>query len=262
MPAPFDSNGLWVLIGVAVLLGIFVLPYVLGPVLIYFTMKVSGRPTLKEFYLEDPRVPRDTWEYVDDTLEEIERDGFAVLGAYFLGTLVPNVRSFVVLIGKQQTRELGLIAVTYGEAGLARMRQRHVEFSTSFSAGGCVDTSNAEELSAFLPVPGRVANQLPWIRDVRRLYRIHRTVADRERRGAERAWKVGDDPAAYLEANLAEELARQVPTGCLRRDASGDYRPTVKSAVRIAFQNLWPFSMIAKARRRSRGEKLLRELQV
>src|SRR5262249_8075043 len=115
MPPLFDSIGPWALIAVAVLLGIFVLAYVLGPMVIYFTMKVSGRPTLKECYLEDPRVPRDTWEYVEDTLEEIERDGFAVLGAYFLGTLVPNVRSFVVLIGKQQTRELGLIAVTYGE---------------------------------------------------------------------------------------------------------------------------------------------------
>jgi hypothetical protein len=250
------------LIALAVLPCIFLFPYVFGPVLIYFTMKVSGRPTLKEFYLEDPKVPRDTWEFVEDVLEEIEQDGFAVLGAYFLGTLVPNVRSFVVLIGKQKTCEKGIIAVTYGEAGLARMREQHVEFSTSFADGGCVDTSNAEQLSAFLPVPGRVANQLSWIKDVRRLYRIHRAIAQRERPDAERTWKVGDDPAAYLEANLAEELARQVPNGCLRRDASGDYRATFRTAMRVAYQNLWPFSAIAKARRRSRGEKLLRELQV
>src|SRR4051794_15181468 len=94
VPALFDSIGLLALVALGVLLCIFLVPYALGPVLIYFTMKVSGRPTLKEFYLEDPKVPRDTWEYVEDVLEEIERDGFAVLGAYFLGTLVPNVRSF------------------------------------------------------------------------------------------------------------------------------------------------------------------------
>ena len=260
MAALFDVTRPWVwlaLVAIPVLL--LLLPYLAGPLFIYLGMKISGRPTLKEFYLEDPKVPRDTWEYVEDVLAELEPEGFAVLGAYFLNTLVANVRSFVVLIGKRSTCEVAVIAVTYGEAGLAKMRQRHVEFSTSFADGGAVNTLNSQELGAFLPVPGRVTYSLPMVRHPVRLYDVHRAVVRRDRPDGERIWKVGDDPEAYLEKALEDELARQVPVGCLRRSGE-NYRPTLSTAFRVALQSLWPFKSIALARRRRKAEKLLQEL--
>src|SRR5690348_14090448 len=97
-----DSFGPWVWITPAVVLGLLLLPYVLGPVLVYFATKVNARPRLEEFFLEDPDVPRLVLNYVDDVLEEMEEDGFAVLGAYYLDTLVANVRSFLILAGRKQ----------------------------------------------------------------------------------------------------------------------------------------------------------------
>jgi hypothetical protein len=258
-----DSIGPWIWIAPCLVLGLLSLPYVMGPVLVWLFTRISARPTLEEFYLEDPSIPRRVLDYVDDTLEDVERDGFAVLGAFYLETLVANVRSFLVLIGKQQTQELALLAVTYAQGGVGvQLQQTHVEFSTCFAGDGSIDTNNSEELGAFLPVPGHVTYSFPWISNVRRLYRIHRAIVRRQRPDDERRWPVGDDPAAYLEGNLAEALARQVPVGCLRPASGGKYRLSVGSAFRITYQNLWPFKAIAKARRRSRGEKLLRELGI
>jgi hypothetical protein len=256
-----DSIGFWLLIAVCIAVGAALLPYVLAPILVFFATKIAARPELEEFYLEDPDVPRLVMDFVDDTLEDMERDGFAVLGAYYLGTLVANVRSFMILVGKRQTRDLAMIAVTYAEGGGVSSRQMHVEYSAVF-ADGSVDTNNMEELSAFLPAPGHVTHTFPWVRDARRLYRIHQALVARERPGQEKVWPVGDDPAAYLEANLAESLARQVPNGCLSPSGPKHYRLTVSTALRATYQNLWPFKGIAKARRRRRGEALLQTLRL
>src|SRR5262249_30316669 len=149
------------------------------------------------------------------TLDEMERDGFAVLGAYYLGTLVANVRSFMILVGKRQTRDLAMIAVTYGEGGGVTTRQMHVEYSAVFADGGSVNTNNTQELGAFPRAPGHATYQFPWVGAPRRLYRIHQALVERDRPGQERKWPVGDDPADYLEEVLAASLARQVPNGCL-----------------------------------------------
>src|SRR5262245_59592573 len=113
-----DWLGDWIWIAPLILVGFVLLPYLLGPVLIYFTMKISGRPRLKELFLKDPSIPRTVKKYVSETLAPLEEDeGFAVLGAYFLAS-VTNVRSFVVLICKEETRDMALLAVTYADAGI------------------------------------------------------------------------------------------------------------------------------------------------
>lgn len=254
-----DSYGPWIWIAPCIVLGLLLLPYVLGPVLVFVATKINARPRLEEFFLEDPDVPRLVLRYVDDVLEEMEEDGFAVLGAYYLDTLVANVRSFLILVGKKQTRDLALIAVMYADGVGTRLQQAHVEFSAVFPEGS-VDVNNSEELSAFRPAPGHVTYSLPWVKSVRRLYRIHQAAVRRDRPEQERAWPVGDDPGDYLERSLAASLARQVPNGCLRPSGATHYRLTISTALRVTWQNLWPFKWLVQARRRRRGEALLREL--
>lgn len=257
-----DSLDPWILIAPAVILGIVLLPYLLGPVFVFFATRIAARPELEEFYLEDPDVPRLVLDYVDDVLEELEQDGFGVLGAYYLGTLIANVQSYLILVGKQQTRDLALIAVMYAQGAGARLQQTHVEFSAVFEDGGSVDANNSEELSAFWPSPGHTIYAFPWVQNVRRLYRIHQALVKRDRPDDKRVWPVGDDPTAYLEQNLAEGLARQVPNGCLSPSGPKHYRLTLLATLRVTYQNLWPFNWIVKARRRRKGEALLRELNL
>src|SRR4051794_2191071 len=150
----FDEYGLWLLLTLAILFGITLIPYAMLPLLVYFTTRISGRPEVEEFFLEDPDVPRAVLRYVDDALEDLERDGFAVLGAFYVSTLVANVRTFAVLVGKQDTKDLAMIAVVYADGMGVQMKQSHVEFSTSFAEGGAVDTSNIQEVNVFARPPG------------------------------------------------------------------------------------------------------------
>src|SRR5262249_40927536 len=128
----FDEIGDWIWVVPCVLLGLALLPYVLGPVLVYFTLKLSGDPQLEEFYLHQRSLPRAVRRYVNETVADVEEDGFAVMGAYFLAGFVTNVRSFVVLVGKEKTCDLAILAVTYAESPVEKMQQKHVEFLTPF----------------------------------------------------------------------------------------------------------------------------------
>jgi hypothetical protein len=253
----------WLLLGLSVVAGLVLLPYVLGPVLIYFTLRISGKPVLEEFSLDHPDLPRDVKGYLSQKLQQVREDGFEPLGAYYLGALVSNVRSFLVLAGNRSAHDLALVAVTYTETARGvELQQQHIEYSTRFRDGTIIDTNNSEELSAWTPPPEQHVLSLPWIQDVRYLYRVHQAAVGHWCPGGIKEWRPGEDPGAYLREALVEEVARQVPKGYVYRDAAGDFRPTVKGAVLMTWKNLWPVPAIRKARRRRRGERLLRELAV
>ncbi len=252
-----------VLIILSVLGGLIVLPYAFGPMLIYFTLKISGNPELDELSLDDPTIPREVKNYVLPAIQQVKQDGFEVLGVYFIGSLVPNVRCFAVLLGNRPAQDKALLAATYAEtpAGI-KLQQTHIEYSTRFDDGTVVDTNNSEELSAFKRPPEQRIVSLPWVKDVRRLYRVHRAVIEREHSEKRKAWRLGADVAVFLREALIEENTKQLATGYLYRDAAGDFRPTVKGALMMTWKNLPPFTQILKARRNQAGQRLLQELGV
>jgi hypothetical protein len=251
----------FLLIGLAVLGGLLLLPYLLGPVLIYFTVRLSGNPVLEELSLDDPDLPRSAEKYLVPTVEQLEEEGFELLGVYFMDEFVPKVKNFFALLGKPSTRELVLAAVTYPKSTLGH-HLRHVEFSTRMTDGTVIDTSNSLELPAFKSVPRHHVVLLPWIRDVGELYRIHQAAVEYFSPGGTREWRVGDDPRGYFRQALLEEMAEQVETGYFYRDATGDFRPTLKGAILMTYKNLWPITAIRRALRRRRGERLLEKLRV
>src|SRR5262245_37229432 len=127
------------------LIGVLLLPYVVVPVLVYFRTRYNGRPTIEEFYLEDPSLPRDVLHYVESVLEDLEDDGLSVLGAFFIGTVVARVRQFAVLAGKQSTKETALISVVFAGGGLGvRVKHTYVEFGISFGESDRVRTNNMQ----------------------------------------------------------------------------------------------------------------------
>jgi hypothetical protein len=254
----------WLLVGLVALLALPVLvPYGLGPILIYFTQKISGDPELEEFRLRDADVPGAVKRYLFPTIRQVEECGFEMLGAYYVGGLVTNVRSFLVLMGNRAARDLALLAVTYADSlEGSRLQQRHVEYSARLDNGTIVDTNNSQELTAFARVPEQKIVSLPWIEDVRRLYDIHQAAVEYYCPDAQREWHVDADPGDYLHDSLVRESLRQLETGYLYRDAAGDFRPTIKGAILMTYKSLWPITAVRRALRRRRGERLLRELQV
>jgi hypothetical protein len=66
---------------------------------------------------------------------------------------------------------------------------------------------------------------------------------------------------SYLEADLIEELDSQIETGYLwRSESAGQYRATLKGAIAMGWNELWPISSIRRARRDRRARRLLAEL--
>ncbi len=282
LPAWIDLDQFWWIL-LSVMIGLVVVPYLLGPVLIYFTLRVSGYPALDEITLDSPVLPEPVKNYLLPTVRQMQADGFEVLGAYFAGSLVPNVQSFLVLMGNRAAKDTALLAVMYARVfAKHRLQQAHVEYCSRFTDGTVVDTNNSPELSAFAPLPWKHVYSLPWVEGPRQLYRIHRAAVEYLCPEKVKEWRVGaapetypphaaaaiatrpvgDDAGAYLCAALVEETSSQLGTGYLYRDSAGDFRPTLKGAVLMTYKNLWPFTALRRARRRRRGEQFLRQLRI
>jgi hypothetical protein len=258
----FDGIGSdWLQILALLAVGAFALPYVLMPVIVYFSMKVSGSPTLDELPLNHPKLPEEVTQYLIRTVKQVRADGFEILGSYFLGSIVPLVKTFAVLLGNPATRDKALVTVIYatGPTG-TKLAQKHIEFSTRFRDGTIIDTHNSEELGAFKVPPEQYLVALPWIADVRYLYQIHQAATEYFCPRGVKVWPAGDDWEAYLRRVLVEEVSKQIDTGYVRRDSAGDFRPTLKGAIIMSYKNIWPIKAILKARQRQRGRQLLREL--
>ena len=71
----------------------------------------------------------------------------------------------------------------------------------------------------------------------------------------------GGNALRYVAKAVLEETFRdQVGTGYLAEESTG-FRPSVKGAWIMAWQELWPIKSIRRQRERRRAERLLAELE-
>lgn len=253
----------YILILVALVITFFTLPYTLGPILTYFTEKISGHPQLEEFTLSEEDIPKVVKRYLFPTIQHLEEVGFKQLGAYYLRGYVTNVRHFVVLMGNKTVHDVAVLAVTFvHKLEGSRLSDRHVEFSARLDDGTEVDTSNTELVYPFYLPKGYRYTSLPWIKNVRQLHKIHRALIQHYYPGRSCTWGLDNrDPGDYLEEVLATDPARHIKTGYMYQDSSGDFRPTIKGAILTTYKRLWPIKPMLRSYRRRSAERLLRELK-
>ena len=160
------------LIGIA--LCVMMVPYVLGPILIFFTLRFRMPPTVVAV---DPRVhplPTQARTYLGEAYQHLTAEGFAYVATILLPDLMPNVKTLFAIYVNRATSDMAMSAIIVGESGVGgELKTSYVEFVRRYDDGIVVQTNNSSELSSFKRLPTEFTTKFWDVRDIRRLHRLH-----------------------------------------------------------------------------------------
>ena len=243
---------------------ILLVPYWLGPIVVWLTQRVGARPVFEPFTPGRYPVPEDVAAAFRQTRDALTTEGFHVVADLFQTGQVKHVSTRVALLENPATAELALAVAMFTAARPTRLVASYAELPTKFRDGRTVSVHNSPRLGSFTPPASRIVVRLPIVRDPARLCRITRAYLDRHYRGVERVpFEHQDEPARFLGEAMARELTEQVEAGRWRRDdRTGVFRPTFRSAWVMTWQALPPFSLLRRRRVRRRATAILEELNM
>ena len=243
---------------------ILLIPYWLGPIIVWLTQKARARPVFEPFTPGRHLVPEDVAGSFRQTCDALATEGFRVVAELFQTGQMRHVSTRVALLEHPETGELALAVAMFTAARPARLVASYAELPTKFRDGRTVSVHNSPVPGSFTPPPSRIVVRLPIVRDPARLVRVKRAYLDRHYRGAERVpFEHREDPARFLGDAMVRELTEQVEAGRWRRDdRAAVFRPKFTSACVMTWQALPPFSMLRRRRLRRRAEAILEELNM
>src|SRR5216684_5198641 len=243
---------------------ILLIPYWLGPIIVWLTQKAGARPVFEPFTPVGHSVPEDVAAAFLHTCDALATEGFRVVADLFQTGQMRHVSTRVALLEHPETAELALAVAMFTAARPARLVASYAELPTKFRDGRTVSVHNSPLLGSFTPPPSRVVVRLPIVRDPARLCRIKRAYLERHYPGRQRApFEHQNDPARFLAGAMVRELTEQVDAGRWRRDDRlGVFRPKFTSAWVMTWQLLPPFSMLRRWRIRRRAAAILQELNM
>ncbi len=274
------STGGYVLVtAVSIALAYLLIP----PILILLTFRQDANPKLE---LVDPQtaLPGEVQSYFSRCHEELAPLGFENVGTLFLPNQLPNVRALLALYVDRDAKTGAMPVVMYAQMGDQwSIQTQYVEFSTSFTDGSTVNTGNQNVPGAFPVREGCISTLHPELQSSSVLYEAHRAVLQTHRSGRQRVMnldsKHGGNVPAYIAGGMREEFEHAVNIGYLKLDQVGPppqprepspyqppreanesaFRPTIKGAYLMTWQELWPFKPIRVKKRIRRDAKFLAE---
>lgn len=243
---------------------ILLIPYWLGPIVVWLTQRAGTRPVFEPFTPGRHSVPEDVAASFRQTCNALATEGFHLVADLFQTGQVKHVSTRVALLENPGTAELALAVAMFSTARPTRLVASYAELPTKFRDGRTVSVHNSPLPGSFTPPPSRVVVPLPIVRDPARLCRIKRAYLERHYRGAERIpFEYQNDPARFLGDAMVRELTEQVEADRWRRDdRAGVFRPKFTSAWIMTWQALPPFSMLRRRRLRRRALAILEELSM
>jgi hypothetical protein len=256
------QNWLWVVAGLAVLA--ILTPVLIGPIVVRRKLQQPARPVLEPIDPANGDLPGPVERFFEYVARALSSEGFEVLGYFYVGRQVVNVKALIAYLEKPTTQEGALAAVIYLKIGekLYQITANRVEFFTRFLDDVSVATNNGRVIGIFGRVPGRTFVQFVGEDDLSRLYRLHRAMVDRFGSNSRPLVRGNADVAEYLCGTMVRELDDQVQTGYYFRDVEADlYCPTWKGAILMTWKLLWPISWIRRARVHLRAARLRREAE-
>jgi hypothetical protein len=256
--SPFDPI---LLVGIAVLA--ILSPYVFGPLLIRRTHWTAVDLTLESVDLLGPGTPAEVSRYFREACEGLAPLGFDLVHTHRLADLVPNAVGFTALFRNRTTPEVAKLIGAVADNGVVRNVSLLLFYSTEFTDGTEVLTSNSRTARVFPPLgPPVHVFTFPQVAEFGRLHAIHRALVDRFEGGRIRHDALGDDPAAYHLSKEMRHLDHRITTGYSYLDEERRIlRLTWKGAVLVAWKLLWPIKQIGLVARRLKAARLLRELE-
>lgn len=258
MSIPWPAQLVWM-----ALLFFVGIPYGLGPLLIYFTLRLRMPPEVVPFDPRESPLPEGIRPHFHAAHEQLTRHTFELVGTMILPSLMPNVKSILALYVNRTVGDMAMTTFIVATNNLTELKTSYVEFVTRYSDESVVQTNNSRELSSFPSRPDEQTFQFWDIADIARLYGVHRQIVERFG-GAARPiipldTEYRGDAVAYVGQGVLERtFERQLDTGYLRRVPEG-FAPTIKGAVLMTWKELWPWKALRRKQRKTRSQAAARD---
>jgi hypothetical protein len=241
---------------------LLLVPWLMGPLLIKLTQWNSANPEIEEF---DPFAD-DCPDAVVESVPKVETSmadlGFRSRGHFRVSGAVPNGEAFVTVFENSKEKQTAQLFTMVVSSGPASQTSTVIGFTSEFSDGTKLATSNSKVMSLMPRVRMRDGSaSFPEIRGPRRLYEIHQACLVHYCGDALRVEPVMKDPSEFLRRSIHDDTAKFAETGYYYFDEAHErYRPTWIGACLMTWKSLWPSSAIRRAIRRRTTKRMLEEL--
>src|SRR5438552_1351874 len=166
---------------------ILLIPYWLGPIMVWLTQKARTSPVFERFTPGRHFVPENVAGSFRQTCDALATEGFRVVAELFQTGQMRHVSTRVALLEHPETADLALAVAMFTAARPARLVASYAELPTKFRDGPTVSVHNSPVPGSFTPPPSRIVVRLPIVRDPARLVRVKRAYLDRHYREIGRA---------------------------------------------------------------------------
>ncbi|HEY3354118.1 MAG TPA: hypothetical protein VGQ83_12770 [Polyangia bacterium] len=233
-------------------------PYWLGPVVLRLKTRYPLRPQIEPYRPGVDPAPEWARLHLATVAAAFTPLGFKVAGSFQIAKWAAHVRTVVVLLLQPETRVLALGMAVFTEGAVVAKQASVIEIATRFAGDLALTTSNSDQINVFAPIPGRTCERFPALRDVPRLFRLHRALMARlAPDGVTELTASG--PVELLLDGVTREMSAQVAAGLMWIDGE-HYRPTWRGAAVYAWKLLFPWKQLERARLRRRAAALGAEL--
>jgi hypothetical protein len=248
------------------LLGVLLLPHIMGPIRIHRTITHKVEPKLLPFPADHPGLPEEVEDHFQRVTEQLAKVGFEVVQGIALPGNVPKVKALLMMFANRTTKDIAMATVMYVDTPQApKLQTAHVDIGARFRDGTLVLTNNCARLGTFSKRPNAYTTQFPMVRTADRLFRLHSQLVEMHGSG-EKILRLDEefhgDAVATLAKGMREEIEAQVANGCMYlSEQEGLFRLTWKGAILMTWKLLPPLKQIRHALLERKARRLLAELE-
>src|SRR5258708_23481447 len=152
-------DAIWFIIKIAVLVS--AAQFLLGPVVVYITMRQAANPRFQRFNLLDP--PMHLPQSYTQNIALLEELGFAVVAHLYAAGQATASRSVITLFINRSERDLANVVHMLSETPLTRATLNNLYFSTVFAERSAVITTNSNPAAGLGTVSREKTIALPHL---------------------------------------------------------------------------------------------------
>jgi len=257
------SSPTQILVGATAGFGVwFGLVAITAPILLKVTQWCAAERQFEPLDLNTEGTPQAFRTWSRSIIPGMEALGFEVRDHFRLSQAVPNATAFTTLFENRSSRLTAQHFTVIAKSGILRRSETVLTFTTEFTDGTKLYTSNSRALGLLPRIGIREGSMsFPEIDDPRRLYAIHDASLAHFAGDGIRVDQVIEDPAEFLRTNYHKDVAKFAESGYYYLvEKRQVYRPTWKGSTLMAWKSLWPVKPVRELLWRRRAARLLREL--